>query len=264
MQRVILRPSHPIRIRQFSPALRSYASAPAPKPTPGPTKPYQHEKAPSPEQSWLTRKLKQSPTAMRAFLKIFGALGYGSSRQVAARRALALYQQLCAGRAEEDREFWANGAPASPPSVPLLNDAFDNSALFFSLWDERMSSPSDVSVLVHSDEPPCVDAHNTSTCAPRAAWTSTHPRAHRPLLPRRRGSHPAGSPTAVPASVPVPAQAPAAGTSRSRHCAFATRVLLHHSQPSKKDATERFGRRIYQEAQRCPTVACNETDEDIP
>ena len=118
MQRVILRPSHPIRIRQISHAIRSYTSAPAPKPTPGPTKPYRHEKATSPEQSWLTRKLKQSPTAMRAFLRVFGALGYGSSRQVAARRSLALYEQLCAGRAEEDREFWAQGALAfSPASV---------------------------------------------------------------------------------------------------------------------------------------------------
>lgn len=111
MQRVILRPSRPIPTRLNVCALRSYASVPAPKPTPGPTNPYQHQKTPTRgEQSWLTRKLKQSPLAMRAFLRVFGALGYGSSRQVAARRALALYEQLCAGRAEEDREFWAKGA----------------------------------------------------------------------------------------------------------------------------------------------------------
>ncbi|KAI0253586.1 hypothetical protein BJV78DRAFT_1280900 [Lactifluus subvellereus] len=114
MQRVILRPSHPIRIRQISHSIRSYASAPIPKPTPGPTKPYQHEKASSPEQSWLTRKLKQSPMAMRAFLRVFGALGYGNSRQVAARRAFALYEQLCAGRAEEDREFWSQECHLPP------------------------------------------------------------------------------------------------------------------------------------------------------
>lgn len=36
-------------------------------------------------------------------------MGYGSSRQIAARRALALYEQLCTGRAEEDRQFWAEG-----------------------------------------------------------------------------------------------------------------------------------------------------------
>ena len=46
---------------------------------------------------------------MGAFLKVFGALGYGSSKQIAARRALALYEQLCAGRAEEDSVFWAKG-----------------------------------------------------------------------------------------------------------------------------------------------------------
>jgi cytochrome b pre-mRNA-processing protein 3 len=47
---------------------------------------------------------------MRAFLRVFGALGYGSARQIAARRALGLYEQLCSGRAEEDRRFWAEGA----------------------------------------------------------------------------------------------------------------------------------------------------------
>ncbi|KAH9066244.1 hypothetical protein EDB87DRAFT_1776196 [Lactarius vividus] len=115
MQRAILRPlRHPLCTQRNAYILRSYVSAPAPKPTPGPTKPYQHEKAPLPEQSWLTRKLKQSPTAMRVFLKVFGALGYGSSRQVAARRALALYEQLCTGRAEEDREFWAQECHLPP------------------------------------------------------------------------------------------------------------------------------------------------------
>jgi cytochrome b pre-mRNA-processing protein 3 len=119
MQRVILRLSHRILIRHISHAPRSYTSASSPKPIPGPTKPYKHEKAPSPEQIWLTRKLKQSPTAMRVFLKISGALEYGSSRQVAARRALALYQQLCASREEEDRQFWAKGTPPSPPLFSL-------------------------------------------------------------------------------------------------------------------------------------------------
>ena len=50
--------------------------------------------------------------AMQVFLKVFGALGYGSSRQIAARRALALYEQLCTGRAEEDSAFWAKGMRA--------------------------------------------------------------------------------------------------------------------------------------------------------
>lgn len=119
MQRIILRPSRPILTQLHAHTLRSYASAsaptPPPKPTPGPTKPYQHEKGLTREPSWLTRKLKQSPTAMRAFLKVFGALGYGSSRQIAARRALALYDQLCTGRAEEDSAFWTKGMRAVPP-----------------------------------------------------------------------------------------------------------------------------------------------------
>ncbi|KAH9025551.1 hypothetical protein EDB84DRAFT_1612197, partial [Lactarius hengduanensis] len=69
LQRAILRPlRHPLYTQRNAYILRSYVSAHIPKPTPGPTKPYQHEKAPPPEQSWLTRKLKQSPTAMKCHL----------------------------------------------------------------------------------------------------------------------------------------------------------------------------------------------------
>ena len=118
MQRIILRPSHrPILTQLHAHPIRTYASTPTqkPKPTLDPTKPYQHEREPSREPSWLTRKLKQSPMAMRIFLRVFGALGYGSSRQIAARRASALYQQLCTGRADEDSAFWAKGIRAILP-----------------------------------------------------------------------------------------------------------------------------------------------------
>lgn len=115
MQRIILRPSRPILTRLHARTVRPYASAPVSKRTPGPSKPYQHEKESTREPSWLTHKLKQSPMAMRAFLKVFGALGYGSSKQIAARRALALYEQLCSGRADEDSAFWAEGMRIIPP-----------------------------------------------------------------------------------------------------------------------------------------------------
>ena|SRR6266849_6337347 len=122
MQRIILRPSRPILAQLHAHTIRPYASAPTPtpKPTPGPSKPYQHEKEPTRQPSWLTRKLKQSPMAMRAFLKVFGALGYRSSKQIAARRALALYEQLCSGRADEDSAFWAEGMCAIPPLTLLI------------------------------------------------------------------------------------------------------------------------------------------------
>ncbi|THH20503.1 hypothetical protein EW146_g878 [Bondarzewia mesenterica] len=74
--------------------------------TTGPSQPYRHEKPLAPPQSWFTRQLKKSPTAMRIFLKVFGSLGYASSKQVSARRALVLYKELCAGRAEEEESFW--------------------------------------------------------------------------------------------------------------------------------------------------------------
>jgi len=80
---------------------------------------------------------------MRAFLRVFGAMGYGSSRQIAARRALALYEQLCAGRAEEDRQFWAEGAhgffalPSSTPHSLPLNETGDDP---FSLGQQSVIS----------------------------------------------------------------------------------------------------------------------------
>jgi hypothetical protein len=202
MQRIILRPSRPILTRLHAHTLRLYASAsapppaptPAPKPTPGPTKPYQHEKGPTREPSWLTRKLKQSPTAMRVFLKVFGALGYGSSRQVAARRASALYQQLCTGRAEEDSVFWAEGMRAVSLSS---SDRWVTFVFLCSSGNDRVSSPPDVPILVHGDEPPCVDTHDASACAPCSSRTTTYPRTHRPLFPRCRRSNPTGSPTTL-------------------------------------------------------------------
>ncbi|TFY76045.1 hypothetical protein EWM64_g7967 [Hericium alpestre] len=48
------------------------------------------------------------------FMKVFGALGYGSSKQVAARRALAIYENLCAVRAEEEQDFWQHECHLPP------------------------------------------------------------------------------------------------------------------------------------------------------
>lgn len=77
------------------------------------------------------------------------------------------------------------------PSLSLfMRDRVTN----FLCGDDRVSSSPDVPILVHGDEPACVDAHDASARTPRAARASTHPRAHRPLLHRRRGPHPTCSP----------------------------------------------------------------------
>ena len=124
---------------------------------------------------------------------------------------------------------------------------------------KRMSSPSNVSVLVYSDKPPRMDAHDPPTCAPRTVCTGSRPRAHRPLFFRCRGPHPAGSSTPVSVS--------AAGPSRHHSSTFATHVhvFLHHrSRPRKKHIIECSSRRTHQEAWPCPRVGREETDEDIP
>ncbi|KAF4622225.1 hypothetical protein D9613_008963 [Agrocybe pediades] len=63
---------------------------------------------PEPEQqkSWLTRKVESSPAVRSAFLAFTGLLGYNSKTQVAGRQARAFYEDVCAVRPDEDREFW--------------------------------------------------------------------------------------------------------------------------------------------------------------
>ena len=62
-----------------------------------------------PPKNWLTKKLEESPAAKKAFLNLVNAMGYGSAKQVAGRRAFAMYEKCCITRAEEDRQFWQNG-----------------------------------------------------------------------------------------------------------------------------------------------------------
>lgn len=74
------------------------------KPVPGPLI------APSREKSWLTKKVEASPSLKKVFLQAANLMGYGSPKQVAGRRAFAMYEQLCIIRPEEDKTFWQEGA----------------------------------------------------------------------------------------------------------------------------------------------------------
>ena len=66
--------------------------------------------APSREKSWLTKKVEASPSLKKVFLQAATVMGYGSPKQVAGRRAFAMYEQLCIVRPEEDKAFWQEGA----------------------------------------------------------------------------------------------------------------------------------------------------------
>ena len=59
--------------------------------------------------SWLTRTVLSSPKAQTLFLQLSRLLGYNSVKEVAGRRALFMYQDLCSSRADEEAEFWRNG-----------------------------------------------------------------------------------------------------------------------------------------------------------
>ncbi|KAG2067268.1 hypothetical protein BDR04DRAFT_1105299 [Suillus decipiens] len=95
---------------------RSAASAPKLKSTPNSTPPPpSSEPAPQREQSWLTTKVKSSPLLFSIFLSVARILGYGSPQQFANRRALLLYNTLCATRADEASAFWREEC-ALPPT----------------------------------------------------------------------------------------------------------------------------------------------------
>ncbi|KAI6101803.1 hypothetical protein F5141DRAFT_1135777 [Pisolithus sp. B1] len=70
---------------------------------------------PARQQSWLTQNVKSNPVLYTIFLGLARALGYGSPQQLANRRALHLYNHLCAQRVDEEPDFWKNEC-ALPPT----------------------------------------------------------------------------------------------------------------------------------------------------
>ncbi|EIW77645.1 hypothetical protein CONPUDRAFT_108902 [Coniophora puteana RWD-64-598 SS2] len=117
--------------RLLSSTPRRLASAPSPftspsdsststsdnKPSSSSPSPSQHSNSPLPKQedSWLTKQVKASPAMKSVFLLAARALGYGSPQQFSNRRALALYNTLCATRVDEESAFWLEKC-ALPPT----------------------------------------------------------------------------------------------------------------------------------------------------
>jgi len=97
------------RVASGARQLRRLTTAPPPPPeTPQPAPssgPYRYEKA-EPERSRLVQKIRANPIAFKIVRALGRAMGYGSTRQVAGRRTLAMYEQVCAIKASEDRVFW--------------------------------------------------------------------------------------------------------------------------------------------------------------
>ncbi|PIL26878.1 hypothetical protein GSI_11058 [Ganoderma sinense ZZ0214-1] len=61
---------------------------------------------PPPPQTWLTKRVKENPTARAAFVKLITLMGYGSAKQYAGRRAFAMYANVCVPRSDEEGVFW--------------------------------------------------------------------------------------------------------------------------------------------------------------
>ncbi|KAH0581730.1 hypothetical protein H2248_011415 [Termitomyces sp. 'cryptogamus'] len=69
---------------------------------------------PARPQSWLTRKVKSSPLAKKLFLNLTNLLGYGSPKQLAARRAFHLYEHVVAVTPDADTHFWQQSCRLPP------------------------------------------------------------------------------------------------------------------------------------------------------
>ncbi|KAG6809237.1 hypothetical protein H0H92_001062 [Tricholoma furcatifolium] len=74
----------------------------------------QAQQPPAQPTSWLTRKVKASPAAMKFFLNLTNVMGYGSTKQVAGRRAFALYERVVAVTPDTDAAFWQQNCRLPP------------------------------------------------------------------------------------------------------------------------------------------------------
>ena len=89
------------------------------------------------EKSWLTSKVESSSSAMKIFLALTNLLGYGSPKQIAGRRAFALYDQVCAAKPDQDRSFWRDGMFCAT----LLHSPVHNTFFFQNASFHQHSSP---------------------------------------------------------------------------------------------------------------------------
>ena len=168
--------------------LRRLATAPLPSETPQPapsSKPYRYEKT-EPERSWVVQKIRANPIAFRVVRALGRALGYGSTKQVAGRRTLAMYEQVCAIKASEDRVFWQG------KHLPLICGLFICRLIPGHL---SLRFAPDVPILVHNNQPPHLALDRPVTCTPTISRYKPHSRLDRPLLFGCRRSNQGRSPT---------------------------------------------------------------------
>ena len=98
------------------------------EPQPTSQKPYRYEKT-EPERSWVVQKIRANPIALKVVRALGRAMGYGSTKQVAGRRTLAMYEQVCAVKASQDRLFWqGEHFPSERGSLPCRLTPRDMSA----------------------------------------------------------------------------------------------------------------------------------------
>jgi len=168
---------------------RRLATAPTPPEAPQPTpssKLYQYGKA-EPERSWVVQRIRANPIAFKIVRALGRALGYGSTKQVAGRRTLAMYEQVCAVKASEDRAFWQEGGPL-PSIFGLLHCGLTPGYL-------SLRFTPNIPILVHHYQPPHLATNRSATRTAAAPRYEPHPKPNRPLLLGCRRPNQGRSPT---------------------------------------------------------------------
>jgi len=134
------------------------------------------EKVVEKEKSWLTRKVEASPTARAAFLAVAKALGYGSPRQLAGRRAFVLYENICAVKPDHDLEFWQKREWSC--SFLLVKQRVDGGIARSRFAFRRMSFAAYVPVVVYGDKLACLVAYRAAARVACRARPALRPSAH--------------------------------------------------------------------------------------
>ena len=154
--------------------LRCLVTTPPPPEIPQPPpKPYRYEKA-EPKRSWAVQKIRANPTALKIVQALGRAMGYGSTKQVAGRRTLAMYERVCAFKASEDRVFWQEGEQL-PSTRSLLHCGLTLAHL-------SLRFASNIPILVHHNQPPRLAIDRSVTRTPTTSRHKPHSRSDRPLL----------------------------------------------------------------------------------
>lgn len=123
---------------------------------------YEYKKPEPVPETRLATYLKSSPRAMSIFTSVINTLGMGNPRQVGGRVTYHYYQETCAVRELEEREFWHKGTPIF--YIGILTHVISAYTPY------RVSPTAYLSNLVYGDEFACLAPYCPTPCSSSPLW----------------------------------------------------------------------------------------------